>query len=322
MPSVTVLLPFHRADNLLDEAIESVLDSKNVKVQLLLIDDRKFKVDDKFSRMSKIWTGGVGYANALNEGKSLALGDFVALMNSDDLITNDRFYLQTKLIEESDCDVSVSRLVKINKYGTPVFSLGGNPQIKEAKLLHFLYGSHLANASWMTVNDFWQANMYFENLKLGSDWVLGQHLIKRFRFKQIEKPLYKYRMHQRQITRLEENQAEIIGPIWQELNSVTTGRYVPNSFGLVLAFPNQFKLEDSDVTDSTMLDFDEWSRTLVELASKDELKTLRKRLAFLSYRIWKINSDVRLITPYIKEYLEMYLKDKTNSLSGIKSVSK
>ena len=311
---VSVLLPFHRADEYLSSAIKSVSRSKDVQVQLILIDDRKIKVNDNYSKISKIWTGGIGYASALNAAKNLVECEYTALMNSDDLISEDRLKLQCKSIQENKCDISVSRLLKINAKGMPIFALGGSPKIENPSLLNFLVGSHLANASWMARSDFWGRNVNFRDIQLGSDWVLGQELIRKFKFHQLESRLYYYRTHKSQITKIYPFLPGAIGPIWRDINLNITGIDIPDSFGLNLAFPNQFKLNKSEITNEAIYSFESWSKMILEKVNNDEISTVRTRLAYLSFELWKNARKTNLVTPYLTELLEIYFKSKSNSI--------
>jgi glycosyltransferase involved in cell wall biosynthesis len=311
---VSVLLPFHRVDAYLEAAVESVLNSKNVKVQLILIDDRKIKVDDNYSRLSSVWTGGKGYSAALNEGKYYATGENMALMNSDDLVSRDRLAIQARSIEEGECDVSVSRLLKVNKSGVPVFSLGGNTHIKNPSEFNFLYGSHLANASWVSKNDFWQQNMIFPSYGAGSDWILGQELIKKFRFQQLKRRLYFYRTHTFQITKHEKYNSDFLGKVWQDLSRGSIDCIVPQSFGLVLTFPTQFTVNRDEISYETVTNLEKWSSTLMERSAPSDHHLIRLRLGFLSYVIWRTNPKVHSMSPYLKELIEIFLKSRMNAL--------
>ena len=71
--------------------------------------------------MSSIWTGGVGYSEALNAGKRFASEEFVALMNSDDLVSKNRLKIQVNLLKNFECSVSVTRLHKFSKLHRPIF---------------------------------------------------------------------------------------------------------------------------------------------------------------------------------------------------------
>lgn len=313
-PDVSVLLPFHRVDSYLEAAMESIKKSKNVNVQMILIDDRKMKVDDTYSRLASVWTGGKGYSEALNEGKSYATGEYVALMNSDDLVSRDRLAIQSRSVDEGECDISVSRLLKVNTIGVPAFSLGGNSCIENPSQVNFLYGSHLANASWLSKNHFWQQNMIFPKYGAGSDWILGQELIKKFRFHHLKRRLYFYRTHPVQITKHEKYNSEFLGKTWQELSLGSIDCIVPKSFGLVLAFPTQFDVNPDEISHETVTNLEEWSSVLMDISSPSDHHLIRLRLGFLSYSIWRVNPKVHSISPYLKELIEIILKSGINVL--------
>ena len=102
---VDVLMPFHRLDEFLHEAVFSVLKSEKISLRLILLDNRAdksqlFPLNLFESRLEAtghsielvVVEAPNTYADALNLGILKAEADFVALMNSDDLVASDRFY--------------------------------------------------------------------------------------------------------------------------------------------------------------------------------------------------------------------------------------
>jgi len=312
LPNVSVLLPFHRTDSYLRDAIQSIESSKGVSVQLILIDDRPFKASDEFSRMSKIWTKGIGYSEALNAGKRFATEEFVALMNSDDLVSKNRLKIQVNLLRNSECSVSVMRLQKFSKQYRPIFSIGGNPRILEPSPECFLVGSHLANASWMTHNAFWQDNCNFMNFAVGADWALGSSLIKKYKFHYMNRRHYFYRSHSNQITKSTLENAEQLGLFWQDLNLESGGLPLPNSFGLALVFPNRIRLTELEITSETISQFENWAAHFYQNSDSNLRVLAEPRLAYLSYLIWRRHRNLHKVAPHIASLSKMFMQTLLN----------
>ena len=317
LQNVSVLLPFHRADSYLRDAIASIKGSKNTSVQLILIDDRPLKISDEFSRISSIWTGGMGYAEALNAGKRFATEEFVALMNSDDLISKNRLSMQVNLLRNSESTVSVTRLRKFNRPYRPIFSIGGNPRILKPSPGYFLVGSHLANASWMTHNAFWQKNCHFMNISVGADWVLGSSLIQEYSFHYINSPHYFYRSHSNQITKSMLENSDQLSLVWENLNIKSGGLPLPKSFGLALVFPSHINWKELEITPETLSQFEAWVKNFYQNSGPDLQSIAEPRIAYLSFLLWRRHRNLQKVTPYIAQLSKMFVKSLLNGDSRI-----
>jgi len=98
LPLVTVVMPCFNSARTLVEAVESVLTQSYEKFELLLIDDGS---DDgvtpqlcdslsKDSRIRVIHQDNTGLAGARNRGFREALGEYIALLDSDDVYESDK----------------------------------------------------------------------------------------------------------------------------------------------------------------------------------------------------------------------------------------
>jgi glycosyltransferase involved in cell wall biosynthesis len=312
LPSISILLPFHRTDAHLRDAIESIKNSRNVFIQLILIDDRRVRNSDDFSKISKIWTGGVGYAESLNIGKQFADGEYLALMNSDDLVSRDRLRIQARLLRDNECSISVTRLMKFSKNKRPLFSMGGNPRIMNPSTAHFLVGSHLANASWMTPNSFWQQNCKFLDMPIGSDWVLGLNLIQNHKFHYLNQRHYFYRKHTNQITNSKVINLDQLGRIWENCNLKSGGPPLPGPLGAALVFPNHIQIDHLELNSETILQFENWISSFYQRHNSETYLLAKPRIAFLSYLIWRKHPENVKITPHIAALSKIFIKGLLN----------
>jgi glycosyltransferase involved in cell wall biosynthesis len=314
-PQISVLLPFHRIDRYLFDAIESIKNSKHVKIEIILIDDRREKVDDEFYKSATCHTGGAGYAKALNIGRKFASNEFVALMNSDDLAHPDRLINQANSLRDSNADISVTRLRKISENHKPLFSVGGNARITSfpPEPYLFLIGSHLANASWMTRNNFWQENCIFQSYEIGADWALGANLAEKYMFTYLNEKLYTYRQHPNQITRSQFKCESALESTWARLNANLGLVSIEPTFGLKMIFPNHVNLRDNLINERSIREFSDWTSNFFEVADASTIEVSKPRIAFLSYLLWKKYPALIGLVPHLQSLGKMYLKDRLNS---------
>ncbi|MGQ9858770.1 MAG: glycosyltransferase family 2 protein [Thermodesulfobacteriota bacterium] len=144
LPKVTIVTPSYNQGNFLEEAIRSVLLQNYDNVEYIIIDggstDNSCEVIQKYSQWITYWISEPddGQASAINKGWSLATGEFITWLNSDDIllpgslhVTVDRLikYPQTGIVYG---DVIVRH--EGSKSGDRCYILKGEPfKIEEVK---------------------------------------------------------------------------------------------------------------------------------------------------------------------------------------------
>ena len=117
MPTVSVIIPTYNRGALLVEAVESALAQRRPPEEILVIDDGSR--DDTAARMAAygervryVRQANAGPSAARNHGFRLARGEFLALLDSDDLWTPDRLERQLEVLQRHpDTDVVFGREV-------------------------------------------------------------------------------------------------------------------------------------------------------------------------------------------------------------------
>lgn len=210
---VDVLMPFHRIDDYFIEAIQSVLDSTGVIINLILLDNRRgdrpeLALDSFFNRLKdtchtiqKISVSyPFTYSNALNTGLNHCRNAYIALMNSDDLIQPNRFYLQSKSLIQSEYELSICSLQKFSEK-RETSSMLGILNLKYYSWLYLLLGAYGADASLMFKRSWSESgNRTFPETQ-HSDWLFALQNYPNAQIVTIEQPLYHYRIHPNQITK-------------------------------------------------------------------------------------------------------------------------
>jgi glycosyltransferase involved in cell wall biosynthesis len=247
---VDVLLPFHRKDKFLDEAIQSIKKSIDVKANLILIDDRKEPARDEL--IPTVQTFGIGYEAALNAAKAKITSEYVAIMNSDDLMAPDRLIKQIQAIHRSDSVIAVSRMFKISSKNHQILMRGGNPRLNNFYKEFYLVSSHYANATWLAKSEYWVKNVEFPNEGIGSDWLLGSKIMQVDNTSVLSEKLYSYRLHKQQVTLENHEISTAIHDRWTELNLEFGFPNLSSQIGTKLIFPQtnkivEFHLNNEDI---------------------------------------------------------------------------
>ena len=113
-PLVSVVMPVYNADRFLRQAIESVLEQTYGNIELILVDDfsqdasRQIMKDytDKDQRIRLIFNDkNQGVAQTRNVGIQAAIGEYIALLDSDDVWEYDKLERQLTLMQKEEADI-------------------------------------------------------------------------------------------------------------------------------------------------------------------------------------------------------------------------
>ncbi len=108
----SVIMPVYNAEKTVEKAIKSVLNDNNSNVELVIVNDgstdnsetviKKYLND---SRVSYYCQENAGVSSARNYALTVAKGEYVAFLDSDDYFEEDAFAQLTKCVDEYQCDM-------------------------------------------------------------------------------------------------------------------------------------------------------------------------------------------------------------------------
>jgi len=144
-PSVSVIIPTYNRASLISATLDSVLEQSLRPTEVIVVDDGS--TDDTAevvaryaTRIRYVRQDNAGVAAARNHGASLASGEWIAFVDSDDLWHPDKLRLQLHALELSRANWSITDVERIDPSGSsiagaqgfsavfPVFNeLGGSP---------------------------------------------------------------------------------------------------------------------------------------------------------------------------------------------------
>ena len=199
---ITVGISFYNNEKTLELAILSVLNQTYQNIELLLVDDgskdSSLDIAKKFERRDsrvKVFSDGMnkGLIKRLNEIIELANGEFIARMDSDDLIDSSKFEKQIAAFENDPrIDVSTTGLASVDSTLTPLGKrccLNKSPNIFAV----FKNGEDLLHASMLAKKAWWLKNKYLIQFERAEDRELFTRTIKTSCYRIIPEPLYYYR---------------------------------------------------------------------------------------------------------------------------------
>jgi glycosyltransferase involved in cell wall biosynthesis len=254
-----VLLPFHRCDEYFFDSALSLLNSDFQDFQILLIDDRPETIFcDRLAKL--VETKNIsyfrslkrGYGSSLNLGIANANSDYLALMNSDDLVHPKRLKRQIHEFDIQKCDVVTTRIQKFHK-DRLVPQLSGSfhsPSFDKAQLL---FGSYSANASCMFRTEWLVGKEEFLNTDM-ADYLFALRSYGDANVRFLNDVLYYYRQHNTQATAQPRVVPSELYEAWSNLSEDLSLPCASKEVSTCLALPSI----PTKLTESLKLELNDW----------------------------------------------------------------
>lgn len=226
-PSVDLIITFHRDDQFLAEAIQSAISSKNVKLRIIAVDNRRSNSPQprilENPSITVVSSEEEGYARTLNAALPHLESEFVAFLNSDDLHSPDRLITQIEALEKFHGDISICNIQKFSDDNLIRKRLGDLKVEKfhpELMLLGFFY----TNATWVIRRSCLPQNFTWPTSvdHTYADWVLFKDTFidQRSKIVFINSKMYLQRVHSEQISRAKGSSLDsAFIPHWLEMSA-------------------------------------------------------------------------------------------------------
>lgn len=158
MNKVSIIVPIYNVEKYLDECIKSIVKQTYNNIEIILIDDGSTdnssnicdKWENKDKRIIAIHKENGGLSSARNEALKIATGDYLAFIDSDDIIDEKMIETLVNLLETKQANISVCQFTRYLEGNKPTFSHLEETNIynKNKALVELLYDkltSHVCN---------------------------------------------------------------------------------------------------------------------------------------------------------------------------------
>jgi glycosyltransferase involved in cell wall biosynthesis len=215
-PPLTVLLAVYNGQTYLREAVDSVLAQSFRDFEFIIIDDgssdrtlsilREYEAND--SRIRLVSRPNKGLTNTLNEGLSLARGEFLARMDADDVCMPDRFEKQVAYLREHpECVLVGARVQLMDPKGLPIRIVGTETEHEQIDSAHLARRWPVVHpAVTMRMSALRQVGGYRDIYNTLEDLDLFLRLAEVGRLANLPDLLLRYRQHFASITHSKEGQ--------------------------------------------------------------------------------------------------------------------
>ncbi len=208
-PLVTVLMPVYNGEKFLVETIDSVLNQSFRNFEFLIIDDGStdlsLKIIESYSdERIKIVKNSSNQKiiKTLNIGISLAKGKYIARIDSDDICLPNRFEKQIKFLNENpEIAVVGTDIIFIND-SSRIIGKGVTPQLTDKVIKWVMQRRCCIYHPTVMINYelVGKELFYCEDYPYAEDYELWLRLSKKYKLANLKDYLLKYRLHDRSLT--------------------------------------------------------------------------------------------------------------------------
>ena len=216
IPKITVLMSVYNNESFINEAIDSILNQTFSDFQFLIIDDGstdnsvaliKQYDDSRINLVEK--DNNTGLIDCLNLGMSLAKGQYIARMDSDDISTSDRFQKQLDILENNpEIDICGCWLQEFGKRDKVI----KHKERHEEIVANMLWSCAMSMCSVLIDRKAIEGYKFDENKKHVEDYDFWSRIAWSCKFYNIQEVLYLYRIHEAQVSTVHK-QVQIQGDI-------------------------------------------------------------------------------------------------------------
>ena len=218
MELITIIVPVYQVEAYLDDCIKSLINQTYTNIEILLIDDgstdKSGQICDEYAQKDKrikvIHQKYKGVSGARNTGLKKAGGEYVAFVDSDDIVSKEYIKVLYSILKENEADISICNYLRSEKADVAMLDINANFHkvtcIDSKKFLKQWHGKHkkIETMVWNKLyhKSIFQDNIYFPEGKIHEDTYISHLMISNaHKIVLTEQKLYIYRVRKGSITK-------------------------------------------------------------------------------------------------------------------------
>ena len=205
-PVISIITPTLNRAQLIETAIQSVLDQHYPNVEHIIIDggstDGTLDVLSKYPKLKVVSEPDKGMYDALNKGIALASGEIIGILNSDDYYAPKVFTSIAQYFSAENVDAVAGQvgIVDITK-GIMASSITHNPGNGENLIRHSILEPPYINSYFLTKSVFQRIGLFDTQYKIASDRdFMLRFALGHFKIVVVDDPVYYYLQHSGSMT--------------------------------------------------------------------------------------------------------------------------
>lgn len=203
MPKVSVNMPCYNCEKYVGIAIDSILKQTFTDFELIVVNDgstdHSLDVIRSFDDPRIIVVnndGNKGIVASRNIAISKSSGEYIAILDSDDISLPERLAEQVAFLDENpDYGIIGSWIEIIDEKGVPTGEIGKTPQPSEMIPVLSLFQNCFAQSSVLLRRASLPDNLYNPELAIVEDYDLWIRILEKHNGTNVQKALVKYRVH-------------------------------------------------------------------------------------------------------------------------------
>jgi glycosyltransferase involved in cell wall biosynthesis len=231
---ISVVIPFKNAQDFIIEALESVLCQTGVYFEIIMINDgstdNSVKLVSSYktgrSKLSILNSPNMGLVGALNFGISQAKGKYIARLDSDDTMLENRLKIQSNFLDSHpEVGVVGTQFTYMDALGNSLNKSSHYPVTKQELLIRIKDSCCIAHPTVMFRKSLVQGlGGYRSQFIHAEDYDLWLRVSEQVDLMNIDLPLTSYRMHPNQVSVIKRKEQELATKAAQISHLVRIGK--------------------------------------------------------------------------------------------------
>ena len=156
---ISVIVPIYNVEQYLEQCLDSIISQTYSQLEIILVDDGSTdssgQICDKYARKDErivvIHKTNGGLSDARNAGISVATGEYISFIDSDDYIATDMYNKMIKICEQNHCDIVVCARDNFDEDGNHKVMFQAKKQTiytSEEAIEEILLNRNMDSAAW------------------------------------------------------------------------------------------------------------------------------------------------------------------------------
>ncbi len=207
-PILSIIIPTYNAEKFISQAIQSILDQTYNNFELIIINDASTDNtksiietfdDSRIKYFENEKNEGIVFSR--NKGLKLARGEYIGMLDADDIVYPEKFKLQIDFLEKNkDFGMvgSWARFIDENgKYLTGSWKLKASPKMIPSIML---FKNYFLQSAVLYRRECIGSFSFKEGFEIGEDYLIWYEILKKWKAWNLQQYLLDYRVHEKSIT--------------------------------------------------------------------------------------------------------------------------
>lgn len=215
-PLVSVIIAVYNREDFLRDSVVSVINQSLTDIEILIVDDGSSDSTAEVARLLTCVDSRVhllrlkqncGPSAARNLALDQARGEYIAILDADDICMQDRLYKQVNFLRDTGIDLCGSWFIE---FGMGMSRTIRWPYTEQALRAAMLFQYSILHPSILAKRKVFEKYRYNSELRLAEDYDLCVRAMGEFRIANIPEALTRYRRHPKQATMTQRKKMEEI----------------------------------------------------------------------------------------------------------------